>query len=139
MRFTDDRLRTELCLDLTQAKEIIIRENLPSGKPPNGMFYNSKQITHSFFESESQELRDDLVTSHMSFLHDLIRVKLEHACDLRERDRTRRNSTIELSDDDENEVSFEEELDENVEFEDIEEEDEPGSVTTKNEYKVEAH
>ncbi|KAG0149338.1 hypothetical protein CROQUDRAFT_688517, partial [Cronartium quercuum f. sp. fusiforme G11] len=32
-----------------EAKEIVIRENLPSGKPPDGMYYHSKNITHAFF------------------------------------------------------------------------------------------
>ncbi|KAH9808054.1 hypothetical protein DFH28DRAFT_911486, partial [Melampsora americana] len=42
---------------LEEAKEIVIREDLPSGEPPFGMHYNSQNITHEFFSQENEELR----------------------------------------------------------------------------------
>ncbi|KAH9807935.1 hypothetical protein DFH28DRAFT_826110, partial [Melampsora americana] len=72
---------------LQEAKEIVIRENLPSGEPPLGMFYNSQNITHEFFSQDNEELRDGLVAEHMPFLHSIILAKLEHAATKQENKR----------------------------------------------------
>lgn len=74
-----------------KAKEIVIGENLPSGDPPHGMFHSSKNITHDFFSQEEEHRRDSLVAMHMPFLHLLVSAKLEHARDIRQKERLKKN------------------------------------------------
>ncbi|KAH9819494.1 hypothetical protein DFH28DRAFT_886685, partial [Melampsora americana] len=72
---------------LEEAKEIVIREDLPSGEPPFGMHYNSQNITHEFFSQENEELRDQSVAENMPFLHSIVSAKLEHAAFKRQKKR----------------------------------------------------
>lgn len=76
---------------MLQAKEIVIREDLPKGEPPLGMHYNSQNITHEFFSQTNEELRDQLVERNMPFLHAIVSAKLEHASVKRERKRQASN------------------------------------------------
>ncbi|KAH9821643.1 hypothetical protein DFH28DRAFT_858427, partial [Melampsora americana] len=75
---------------LKEAKEIVIRENLPSGDPPDGMFHSSKNVTHEFFLQEEEQRQDSLVEKNMPFLHSLVSAKLGHARDIRQREREKR-------------------------------------------------
>lgn len=51
-------------------------EELPRGHAPNGSFYSSERVQHSFFETESEEAREDALKEHMPFLHSLIYNKI---------------------------------------------------------------
>ncbi|KAH9824050.1 hypothetical protein DFH28DRAFT_1162164, partial [Melampsora americana] len=76
-----ERWSNEFILD---EATIVIREDIPKGHPPIGLYYNSKNITQSFFEDNAEELRMRLVKENMSFLHSLIKAKLEHASKMRD-------------------------------------------------------
>lgn len=77
---------------LIKAKEIVIREELPSGDPPRGMNYTSKNINHCFFDPEEETLRDDLVALNMPFLHALMTSKLVHAGEVRAKEQEKRKA-----------------------------------------------
>ncbi|KAH9808413.1 hypothetical protein DFH28DRAFT_909895 [Melampsora americana] len=90
-----------------KAKAIVIRENLPSGEPPHGMFHSSKNVTHGFFLKEEEQRRDTLVEMNMPFLHSLVLAKLEHAREIRQKERAKRKVTQKNVDDDEEDLSVE--------------------------------
>ncbi|KAH9822626.1 hypothetical protein DFH28DRAFT_881868, partial [Melampsora americana] len=92
---------------LQEAKAIVIRENLPSGEPPHGMFHSSKNVTHGFFLKEEEQRRDTLVEMNMPFLHSLVSAKLEHAREIRQKERAKRKVTQKNVDDDEEDLSVE--------------------------------
>ncbi|KAH9824861.1 hypothetical protein DFH28DRAFT_920861 [Melampsora americana] len=64
---------------LEEAKEIVNHQDPPSGEPPNGMFYNSKNVTHTFFDDNAEKDRMSVIESSMDFMHSLIKFKLGYA------------------------------------------------------------
>lgn len=98
----------------------MIQEELPSGEPPRGMHYTSKNIDHQFFEPEAEERRDDMIALNMPFLHSLITSKLLHAQEVRARERERKREMKRSIEDEEMEIEDEDNDDEML-FEEKEE------------------
>lgn len=94
---------------MTKAKEIVIQQDLPSGDAPTGLYLNASNITHSCFDEQSQELRDQVVAKNMDFLHALMLAKLKHVQALRAQERSKRKSNNAESEQEENEAEEPEE------------------------------
>ncbi|EGF97544.1 uncharacterized protein MELLADRAFT_114250 [Melampsora larici-populina 98AG31] len=58
------------------ASEIVICQEIIRGHYPSGTYVSSHQITPDFFSEGAERLREEQITSGMSFLHTLIHQKL---------------------------------------------------------------
>ncbi|KAH9821005.1 hypothetical protein DFH28DRAFT_1190502 [Melampsora americana] len=61
-----------------EASKIVNQENPLPGVAPKGCYYNSNLIEPSFFDEESELIRESKIIGGMPFLHGLIKSKLEH-------------------------------------------------------------
>ncbi|EGG03344.1 uncharacterized protein MELLADRAFT_65690 [Melampsora larici-populina 98AG31] len=76
-----------------QAEQIVISQSMPSGKAPDGSFYSSKEIDHTFFEKDNEEERERKVRQYMPFLYNLIQAKIK---DTQLQRNSRRDSDVQL-------------------------------------------
>lgn len=66
-------------------------EELPRGHAPNGSFYSSERVKHSFFETDAEEDQETRLKEHMPFLHSLIYTKLKNSIVQRNKTREKRS------------------------------------------------
>lgn len=74
-------------LELMKAQEIVNREEPPRGHAPKGSFHSAERVDYKFFESKSEEIRENILKNSMPFLHTLIYRKINSA--VIERDKMR--------------------------------------------------
>ncbi|EGG11248.1 uncharacterized protein MELLADRAFT_102652 [Melampsora larici-populina 98AG31] len=76
MSSTDDGQSHWESLILEEASAIVNKQEGPRGFFPNGMYVSSNRINPDFFSESAEAYRENQVRTGMSFLHNLIRLKL---------------------------------------------------------------